>query len=205
MSTAVQGDGIGGRAASDLSAMKRKDAFRKLCTICQRLDDRDPEHFPIIPLRLYLFGSVLTDKPDPSDMDLLFEFRDRPDLDPRDIAHRLSYGKPLPHEQAVTRLRRGMQMVRVEFLVGNLENWLTVHCFSPDVPRELVWEPGLAWPQVVDRIESHPRPWDPAAEEQHKHLQENYRRIAEEQGTRAAQEWLEKQAQVSPTRRCAGE
>jgi hypothetical protein len=29
--------------------MKRKDAFRKLRTICQRLDDRDPEQFPRYP------------------------------------------------------------------------------------------------------------------------------------------------------------
>lgn len=185
--------------------MKRKDAFRKLRTICRRLDDRDPEQFPVIPLRLYLFGSLLTDKPDPSDVDLLFNFRDRPDLDPGDIAHRLSYGEPLPHEQAVTHLRRGMQMIRLEFLAGNLEDWLADHCFSPDTPLELVWEPGLAWPEIVDRIESEPLPWDPVAEEQYEHVEENYRRIAKDQGTRAAQEWLGRQTQAPSARRRAGE
>jgi hypothetical protein len=45
--------------------MKRKDAFHKLKTICQRLDELNPDEFKIQPLRLYLFGSVLTNKPDP--------------------------------------------------------------------------------------------------------------------------------------------
>lgn len=166
--------------------MKRKDAFRKLRTICERLDDRDPERFPVVALQLYLFGSLLTDKADPSDVDLLFRFRDPPDLDPRDIAHRLSYGKPLPHEQAATHLRRGIQMIRIEFLLGDPEAWLAEHCFPPDTPLELVWEPGLAWSQIVDRIESQPLPWDPAAEAQCKRLQEIYRQIVEEQRTRVA-------------------
>jgi hypothetical protein len=196
---------MGGRAIYGLSGMKRKDAFRKLRTVCRRLDERDPEQFPVIPLRLYLFGSLLTDKPDPSDVDLLFEFQDRPDLDPDDIVHRLTYGKPLPHEQAVKYLRRGMQMIRVEFLTGNLEDWLADHCFSSDTPLEPVWEPGLAWPQIVDRIESHPLPWDPVAEEQYERVQETYRRIAKERGTRAAREWLEKQAHALSIRRRAGE
>jgi predicted nucleotidyltransferase len=194
---------MGGRAIYGLSGMKRKDAFRKLRTICQRLDDRDPEQFPVIPLRLYLFGSLLTDKPDPSDVDLLFKFQDRPDLDPGDIVHRLAYGKPLPREQAVKYLRRGMQMIRVEFLAGNLEDWLADHCFSFDTPLELVWEPGLAWPQIVDRIESEPISWDPVAEEQYERVQETYRRIAKEQGIRAAREWLGRQTRPSPTRRRA--
>jgi hypothetical protein len=49
--------------------MKRRDAFRKLRTICQRLDEVDPQQFFVIPLRLYLFGSLLTDKPNPGDID----------------------------------------------------------------------------------------------------------------------------------------
>ena len=76
--------------------MKRKDAFRKLRTICQRLDERDPEQFPVVPVRMYLFGSVLTDKPKPSDIDLLLEYQNRPDMDSGDIVMRLTYGKPLP-------------------------------------------------------------------------------------------------------------
>ncbi len=124
--------------------------------ICQRLDEVDPEQFFVTPLRLYLFGSLLTDKPDPSDVDLLFEYRDPPNLDPSDIVYRLSYGKPLPHEQAVKHLRRGMKWIRIETLTGSLEDWLWDHLFPPDTPVRLVWEPGLEWRQVVDEIESHP-------------------------------------------------
>jgi hypothetical protein len=92
--------------------MKCPDAFRKLRTVCQRLDEVDPQQFFVIPLRLYLFGSLLTDKPNPGDIDLLFEYRERPDLDPHDIVTRLSYGKPLPADQPFTYLRRGMKMIR---------------------------------------------------------------------------------------------
>lgn len=174
--------------------MKRRDAFRKLRTICRRLDERAPEQFPVIPVRLYLFGSLLTDKPDPSDVDLLFEFRDRPDLDPRDITHRLAYGKPLPHDRAVIQLRRGMKMIRVEFLTSTLEGWLETHTFSPDTPIRLVWESGLAWQEVVDELEAHPiASWDPATQERHKQVQKAFGRIVKEQGLLAAQEWLEKQ------------
>jgi hypothetical protein len=44
-----------------------------------------PEQFFVIPLRLYLFGSLRTDKPTPGDTDLLFEYREQSDLEPRDI------------------------------------------------------------------------------------------------------------------------
>jgi hypothetical protein len=73
--------------------MKRKDALRKLRTICQRLDEVDPEQFPVIPVRLYLYGSLLTDKPNPGDIDLLFEYRERPGRDPKDLVYRLSSGE----------------------------------------------------------------------------------------------------------------
>lgn len=51
--------------------LKRKDAFRKLRTICQRLDEVNPKRFEVEPRRLYLFGSVLTDKPHPNNLGLL--------------------------------------------------------------------------------------------------------------------------------------
>lgn len=51
--------------------MKRKDAYRKLQEICKRLDL--PEHHDqmAIATEVYLFGSVLLDKPNPGDIDLL--------------------------------------------------------------------------------------------------------------------------------------
>jgi hypothetical protein len=175
--------------------MKRKDAFRKLRTICQRLDERDPEQFPVVPVRLYPFGSVLTDKPDPSDVDLLFEYQNRPDMAPDDIVTRLAYGKPLPYEQAITQLRRGMQMIRVGLLTDPIEEWVQGRHFSPDTPIRLVWEPGLEWQPIVDELEAHAvAAWDPVAEERHEQIQETFRKIAEEQGRRAAEEWRSKQA-----------
>jgi len=43
-----------------------------------------PERFFVAPLRLYLFGSLLTDRPNPSDVDLLFEYQENP-VDPDDL------------------------------------------------------------------------------------------------------------------------
>jgi hypothetical protein len=173
--------------------VKRKDAFHKLRVICQRLDEVDPEQFFVIPLRLYLFGSLLTDKPNPSDVDLLFAYRDPPNLDPTDILYRMTYGKPLPHEQAFKHLRRGMKMIRIASLSGNVETWLEDHFFSPDTPVRLVWEPGLDWRGIVDEIEAHPAAWDPDLEKRHKYLQETAMQIERDEGMLAAREWLIKQ------------
>ena len=116
--------------------MKRQDAFRKLRLICQRLDEVDLEQFFVLPRRLYLLGSLLTDKPNPSDVDLLFEYRDRPDLDPVDIVRRLSYGKSLPHEQAITHLgmvHRGRKtpLHFFEKWEQPIRFWHPKHCFLP--------------------------------------------------------------------------
>jgi len=44
--------------------MKRRDALRKMRSICEGLDQVGPRYLFIRPLKLYLFGSVLADKPD---------------------------------------------------------------------------------------------------------------------------------------------
>jgi hypothetical protein len=152
--------------------MKRKDAFRKLRTICHRLDEADPATFFVIPKALYLFGSTLTDKPNPTDLDLILDYQDRPDLDSDNIVFRLSYGKPLPSAEAVTYLRRGMKMIRIEFLEAqDLGQWRMGHGFPPDEPIELVWQAGLDWPDIVDDLELNPLPWQPEREEKNKELQ----------------------------------
>lgn len=177
--------------------MKRQDALRKLHTVCQRLAEADPAQFPVVALRLYLFGSLLTDKPNPSDVDLLFEYRDRSDLDRDEMLWRMSYGRPLPHDQARTQLRRGMKWIRMELLVNSsVEEWLETCYFLPGVfvPIQVIWEPGLDWRRVVDEIESRPLPWDPDQEKRLKHLHETAKQIAKEQGIEAAKEWLGKQA-----------
>ncbi len=174
--------------------MRRQDAFRKLRTICQRLDEVDPQRFFVIPRRLYLLGSLLTDKPNPSDIDLLFEFQNPPNLDAADIVYRLSYGKPLPHEQASIYLRRGMKWVRIDFITAGVQIWLSDHLFPPDTSVKMVWEPGLDWRRVVGEIEAHPLPWEAVLEQRLEYLQETARQIIRDQGREAAQEWFKKQS-----------
>lgn len=174
--------------------MKRKDAIRKVATVCQRLAEVDPNDFYVVPVRLYAFGSVLTDKPNPTDVDLLFEYENRPDLDPDDILYRLSYGKPLPPDQASSYLRQGMKMIRIHDLLGSVEAWLSARLFPPDTPVRLIWEPGFDWQQAMAELDAKPLKWDPEAEARHKAIQETARRIAEEEGIHAARKWLRSQA-----------
>ena len=96
-----------------------------------------------------------------------------------------------------------MKWIRIESLVGSLEDWLHDHLFSPGTPVRVVWEPGLDWRQVVDEIESHPAPWDPALEQRFKYLQETFEQIAQEQGREAAREWFIKR-HAAPDQRTAG-
>lgn len=76
--------------------MKRTDALTKVYKICQRLDAVNPQEFFVIPVRLYLFGSLLTNKPNPADIDFLFDYREQPDLNVNDVIYALKYGKPSP-------------------------------------------------------------------------------------------------------------
>jgi hypothetical protein len=178
--------------------MKRADAIRKLRTICQRLDEADPAEFFVVPLRLYLLGSLLTDKADPGDLDLLFEYRERADLDPDDIMHRLSYGQPLPIQQAIQHLRRGMKWIRIEqFVDSSLAIWLADRLFAPDTPVRVVWEPGLDWRAVVAEIETQPAPWDPVAAQRRKEFQQTAQRLLRERGRRAALAWAKEQRSLT--------
>ncbi len=84
-------------------------------------------------------------------------------------------------------------MIRVEFLVEDVEVWLREHLFHPDTLVRLVLEPGLDWQSIVDEIEVHPAAWDANLEERHKYLQATARQIAQDQGMLASKEWLRKQ------------
>ncbi len=173
--------------------MNRRDAFAKLYRICQRLDAVNPEEFFVIPVRLFVFGSLLTNKPNPTDIDLMFQYQERPDLNADEVVHALSYGKPLPHERAVSYLRKGMQMIRFELLPadGSLELWLQDHAFDAQTPFKLIWERGLDWKRALREVETQPVEWRPPTEQWNKYVQETAKRIKDEKGERAAREWIQ--------------
>ena len=174
--------------------MKRKDAFRKLRTVCQRLDEADPNDFYIIPKKLYLFGSVLTAKPKPNDLDLFLEYEERPDRDPQDLYYRLMYHKPLPVDQAVTHLRKRMQMIRFDCKTYGVGEWLDCFVIPEDVHIRLVWQPELDWKPIVDELEAYPIPWDEEKHGFYKQINERAMEIAKAAGIDAAEEW--KRAQL---------
>lgn len=138
--------------------MKRKDAFRKLRTICQRLDEVDPATFHVQPLRLYLFGSVLTDKPDPQDINLVLIYDDPPNYDRANIYYDSVAGRPVHYERAIIHLRKGMKRVNVSVGRRLLEDWVE-RVLLLENPMRPIWEPGADWAAVLDEIETSPMPW----------------------------------------------
>ncbi len=154
-----------------------------------------PAEFFVVPLRLYLFGSLLTNKPNPADVDLLFQYQERSDLDPDEILYALTCGKPLPHNKALSHLRKGMQMVRFELLPADSspEVWIRSHEFDPETPFKLIWERGFDWKNALHEVETQPVVWCPTIEQRNKHVQEMAKRIAREQGLSTAIEWMQKQ------------
>lgn len=146
--------------------MKRRDALRKVRTICERLDQSaymppDPDTFYIRPLKLYLFGSVLTDRPDPQDVDLLLLYTNGPRTEEKamEIVTALAYGLPTPFDRASTHLRRGMKMVRLHEAEDSLHNCWILYLFPDGEGLRLIWKPGLDWRTILDEIEAHPLPW----------------------------------------------
>ena len=138
--------------------MKRKDAFRKLRTICQRLDELDPADFDLYPLRLYLFGSVLTDKPDPKNIDLVFIYQEPPGYDRANLYYDTVASRPVHYERAIIHLRKGMKRVNVSVGRDSLEGWME-RVLLLEAPMRPIWEPGANWAAVLDDIEASPRAW----------------------------------------------
>jgi len=170
--------------------VKRATALHHLRTLYQRLDSVDLETFPVIPIRMYVFGSVLSDKPAPENIDLLFEYENRPDVDPMEMLHAMMYGRPLPPERAVIELRRGMKKVDISFLSGTVSAWLENHFFPPDTAIRLFWEKGRDWTAVIDEIEHCPLPWDQEKENLYHFQQDELQRIINEQGKEAGIKWI---------------
>ena len=172
--------------------MKRQAAIDKLHRVCNRLDTVDPADFFVIPQRLYLFGSLLTNKLNPTDVDLQLEYRERSDLDPDKILYAITYGKPLPHNKAFTYLRKGMQMIHFETLTAgdSVDLWLEAHRFEPDAPIKLIWEKGLDWQTLLREVERHPIAWNPATELRTKDFKDTAKRIKAQEGQPGVEQWM---------------
>ncbi len=141
--------------------MKRKDALRKVRTVCERLDNIDLSTFPVVPQTLYLFGSTLTDKPAPSDVDLVLIYGPNPpfNIAPEDAYHILTYAPHLiPANQARVILRQGMKNVKL-FVETSLETWVDLILFSNEEGLQPIWKPGLRWAEIIDGLEANPLPW----------------------------------------------
>lgn len=137
--------------------MKRKDALHKVRTICQRLDEAD-DTFPVQPLSLYLHGSVLTDKPDPKDVDLILIYEYPPGFDFNKDVTAMMYHQPTAVDRAIIQLRRGLKMIRISPVRRCFEDWPEQSLLLTTHPR-LIWRPGAAWPPALDEIEAAPLAW----------------------------------------------
>lgn len=174
--------------------MKRKDALRKVRTICQRLDEIDEDTFPIWPNKMYLFGSVLTDKPDPADVDLFLLHRDNPNIKytEGEILEMFSYKPHLwPHNRAVVALRKGMQMIRIHMLSDIPDMWGYLPLFPKGKGIRFIWKPGLDWRPLIDDIEAHPTPWKgPRTPEEEARIKAEWAALSDEERKRRITEIL---------------
>lgn len=138
--------------------MKRKTAFHHLRELCRRLDEVDPATFFILPSELYLFGSVLTDKPGPGDIDLVLLYQERPDRDLNQFVMSLVYGNP-PFVKASRFLRQGMRNLRLAPAERSLDTWPDLRLLPNGQGLRLIWRPGFDWSAVIDDVERNPVPW----------------------------------------------
>ena len=139
--------------------MKRRDAFRKLRTVCDRLDHIAPDAPYVRPRQLYIFGSTLTDKPDPDDVDLLLVIDRLSDDEAEEIAPYIVRSARTPLGRAVSQITRGMQKVCITLELDKLARWPLIQLFQDKQGIRLVWECGMDWQPVVNHIEANPSPW----------------------------------------------
>lgn len=159
--------------------MKRRTALRKVRTFCERLDALG-EALPVRVLSVHIFGSVLTDKAAPADIDLLVEHQERPIMteeEQEQVLADLWKHRPSPFARAMTILTRGLPMFRiVPYGYGSraepdprwsAQRWAEEQ-MGKAVPMKALWKPGGDWRQVIAEIEQSPLEWDVAAEQERK-------------------------------------
>lgn len=142
--------------------MKRRDAFRKIRRVCERLDAIDKHTFPIWPLEVYVFGSVLTDKEKPKDIDLALVYKENPEIHYTDaeLSRMIFYEPRLqPQNRAIVELRRGMKFIQIYTCPESIARWEYLPMFADGEGLRLIWKPEWAWQSIVDNLEAHPMPW----------------------------------------------
>lgn len=183
--------------------MKRIDAIEKLRTICDRLNHIDFTKFHLMPLQLFAFGSILTDKPNPNDLDLFLRHKLLDTYTPSLLIHDLSYGKPIPGEKASIELRRNMKMIRIVLLEINetIESWCKSHYMEHNSPKtKLVWDDNIDSEVAIQKIKEQPLKWDVKNESHNKYIQETIKKIENEEGESAAYKWYKSEilCSISP-------
>jgi hypothetical protein len=179
--------------------MKRTDAIRKLMTLCSRLDQasgKPGENFGIDPLYLWLFGSVLTDKENPDDIDLVIQVDSTEATDSEnklnEILYCLSYSKPLPWERAVRTWCTGMKMFRpiiIEKREADFSDWILHHTLLAETEKRLIWEPGFDWENILSNIRNQPLEWNRQEEARRKSYNLVAKQVLIDKGNAGLDEW----------------
>jgi predicted nucleotidyltransferase len=146
--------------------MKRDAAFAKLQTICQRFDGAGTTDNLLLPIQVWLFGSLLTDKPEPDDIDILVKFDESRLIEKSkqqeylDLAHNLR-----ECHRAEQVYCAGMRMIHIESVSERtLVEWFRSRKMPPDTPYKLIWETGLDWKTILEEIRLNPLTHDLQAE-----------------------------------------
>ena len=151
--------------------MKRHQAFRKIRAICTRIDDichsgmlPSGEHLTFYPTELYLFGSTLTDKANPNNVDLLL-VHDMGDMEWQEYweyeiafmaADRLS-----PVTKLVRSMLGQMRSVSLGAVPSSLLAWDQLLLFPNGRGINQIWNSDWEWnwETAVETIERNPLPW----------------------------------------------
>jgi len=152
--------------------MKRDIAFKKIQTLCLRFDQAIsvPSEYVVFPIQLWLIGSVLTDKSEPEDIDLVAEF-DSQALH-RTFQKQADEGcfdvieSARTYARAIRAFYADMKMVHVNDFMGvkDISDWLKNHSMPEDAPHRLIWQPSMDWASVLEDIYNHPLHHNPSAE-----------------------------------------
>lgn len=140
--------------------MERDRVFEHLDTVCRQLDqaDRSPDTSLYVS-RLYLFGSVLTDKSEPTDIDLIIE--PHPELagDAGWLSDVFLDDEVGVFDQMVQ--QQGSAVSLVSASEPDPQAALAPRVLrSGRAPCRLIWEPGFNWLEALGEVHEEPLPRD---------------------------------------------